>query len=192
MQQIVIALLLMATPLLAGLKPIGGASAQVFDAKAKAFKAQPAVVLYQAQPEVLQIHLPAFQSGAPLNARLHLDQLPHYQAWVRRRQAEGGMAWKALSALLDELQGRPVALLTLGPLPAQGPAEVRVGLLEGRRFELYGRVQGSVASSRRGLVFEVQDLSLEKASAKAAWGLLAPLARSQASRMAGQSRGAGL
>jgi hypothetical protein len=192
MRQVVIALLLMATPLAAGPRPIGGAQAQVFDAKAKAFKAQQAVVAYQEKPEVLQVQVPGFQPGAPLNARLKVDQLPHYQAWIQQRQAEGGMAWKALAALLDELQGRPVAFLTLGPLPAQGPAEVRVGLLEGRRFELYGRVRGTVASSRRGLVFEVQDMALEKTSAKAAWALLAPLARAQASRMAGQSRGAGL
>lgn len=184
--------LLLAAPLAAALNPIGGSLVQVFDAKVKDFRQQPVQVLYQPQPEVLQVQLPGFRPGTPLNARLHLERLPHYQTWVKRRQAEGGLAWTTLSALLGELQGRPASFLTLGPVPGQGPLEIRVGLLNERRFELYARVRGTVISSQRGLVFEVQELFPERASAKAAWAVLAPLARSQAGRMAGQRQGAGL
>lgn len=170
----------------AALRPVGAGELKVFDPVRKAWRPQGALALYQAEPEVLQLQLPGFLPRGPLNARLDLEQLPHYRSWLERRKAEGGLAWKALSALLDEVQGRPLAFLSLGPLPAQGPAEIRVGLLEGRQFKLYGRVRGTVASGHRGWVFEARDLVPETASAKAAWSVLAPLARSQASRIAGQ------
>lgn len=186
MKGLLLAGLSLAAALGASLSPVGRARVSVFDLKAKAFVGQEAVVLYQAEPEVLQLQLPGFQPGQPLNARVDVQGLPHYQAWVDKRRAEGGLAWKALEALLGELKGRPAAILTLGPLPSQGPAELRVGLMDGHQFELYGRIRGTVASSRRGLVFEAQDLVLDKASARAAWSVMAPLARSQASRMAGQ------
>lgn len=172
--------------LAAALRPVGGGEARVFDGRRKAWRDQGVAVLYQADPEVLQFHLPAFRPSGPLNARLDLEALPHYQAWVEQRRNEGGLAWKALSALLEEVRGKPVAFLTLGPLPTQGRAEIRVGLMEGSRFKLFGRVQGRVASGHRGLVFEAESLFPESASAKAAWSVLAPLARAQASRIAGQ------
>ncbi len=186
MLKLLAVLILLSTTLSAELRPIGGSQVQVFDAKAKAFKPQLAVVAYQGEPEVLQVHLPGFQPGGPLNARLELQKLPHYQSWVARRKKEGGLAWSALSALLEEVQDRPAVFLSLGPLPAQGRAEIRVGLLKGSQFELYARVQGTIASSQRGTVFEVQGMVLEKASARAAWAVLQPLARKQALRAAGQ------
>lgn len=181
-----LALGLATTPLHAELRPIGNAVVQVFEAKAKAFKPQRVDILYQPDPERLQIHLPRALAGQALIARVELQNLPHYQAWIDRRREDGGLAWSALERLLGELQGRPALILTLGPLPSQGPVELRVGLLDGTRFELYGRVQGSLSPGRHGLVFEAEKLLLDKASARAAWTLLAPLARSQASRMAGQ------
>lgn len=184
--RILIALLLLSSSLSAALSPIGAGLLQVFDEKAKELRPRPAAVAYQPEPEILQIHLPGFEPSGPLNARLHVDQLPYYDAWVARRKKEGGLAWTALSGLLDEVQGRPAVFLTFKDLPTQGPAEVHVGLMEGKRFELFARVQGTVASGKRGLVFEITDFHLEKASARAAWSALAPLARKQAVRMAGQ------
>lgn len=181
-----LALGLAGAPLQAELRPIGHAVVQVFEAKAKVFKPQRVEVLYQPTPERLQLHLPSVAPGQALYARVELQSLPHYQDWVNRRREEGGLAWSALERLLRDLQGRPAVILTLGPLPSQGPVELRVGLLDGSRFELYGRVRGTLSQGRQGLFFEAERLLLEKASAQAAWTVLAPLARSQASRMAGQ------
>lgn len=178
-----------AAPLPAALRPIGAAEIQVFDPGSRAFRGRGVLVVYQPPSEgaeVLQVHLPGFEPQGPFNARLQVDRLPHYQAWLDQRRQEGGAAWKALEALLGELQGRPAVFLTHGPLPAQGRAEVQVGLMRGSRFELYGRAWGRVASGRRGTVFELEDWRPEKASARAAWALLAPLARRQAARAAGQ------
>jgi hypothetical protein len=187
LKALVLALALGLAPgLHAELKPIGRASVQVFDVLKKGFVARTVLVAYQPEPEKLQVFLAGALPGSPLNARVQVDQLPHYETWVARRKAEGGMAWKALSALLDELKGRPAVFLTLAPLPLYGPAEVRVGLLNGHRFELFGVLSGTVAAGALGAQFEPTALRLEKASAKAAWQLLAPLARSQAARMAGQ------
>jgi hypothetical protein len=186
MQTLLFLLLSGAASLAAALRPLGAGELKIFDASRRAWRSQGALVLYQADPEILQLHLPDFQPRGPLNARLDLEQLPHYRAWVERQRAEGGLPWKLLSTLLNEVQGRPIVFLTLGPLPAQGPAELRVGLLEGRHFKLYGRVQGNVASGQRGLVFEAQTLIPENPSARSAWSVLAPLVRAQAARIAGQ------
>jgi hypothetical protein len=164
---------------------IGGTPVQVFRASTRSFGFQPTVVYYQAAPETLQILLPGFKVAGPLNARLQLTGLPHYQEWVAK-QAGADLRGKAIRALLDEIQDRPVVALTLGPLPAEGPAEIRLGLMDGHRFELYARVLGTAVSSRQGWAFEARSLSPENTTASAAWAVLAPLARSQAGRIAGQ------
>jgi hypothetical protein len=166
------------------LSPIGAVPVQLFRPVKQGFVTQPLTVLYQSQPEVLQIQAPGFEPAGPLNARLQLETLPHYGAWVTKQTQDGGLKAKAIRSLLAEIQGRPVVALTLGPLPSQGPAEIHVGLMDGKRFELYARVRGTVASSRRGWVFEALSLSPENATATAAWAVLAPLARSQAGRAA--------
>jgi hypothetical protein len=170
----------------AALRPIGGTPVQLYRPAAHAFGPQAVDVLYQPEPENLQIQLPGFRPGAPLNARLALKTLPHYAAWVAQQTRDQDLKARAISALLAEIGERPVVALTLGPMPAQGRAELHLGLMDGRRFELYARVQGQVASSARGLVFEPQSLVCEKASASAAWAVLGPLARAQATRIAGQ------
>lgn len=167
-------------------RPIGAASVQVFDAKLKDLKARRCTVLYQAEPEALVVQMDGVSPGQPLHARLQADSLPHYDTWMAQRQAEGGLAWKVLSGLLQDVQGRPAVFLSLLPVPVQGSLELRIGLLNGSHFELFAVVQGQVSSSKRGLSFKVTDFRPEKASAKAAWAVLAPLARSQAARMAGQ------
>jgi hypothetical protein len=121
-----------------------------------------------------------------LNARLRVQSLPHYQDWVAKQSGDGGLKAQALLQLLAEIQERPVVALSLGPLPTQGLAEIRLGLMDGKRFELYARVQGRVASGHRGWVFEPTAFFPENATARAAWAVLAPVARSQASRIAGQ------
>jgi hypothetical protein len=175
-----LSLLLLVAPLCAGPVPIGGAPVQVFRASTRSFAFQPTVVYYQAEPETLQILLPGYKAAGPLNARLQLSSLPHYRDWVAKQ------AGPAVRALLAEIQDRPAVALSLGPLPAEGPAEIRLGLMDGHRFELYARVRGSAHSSRQGWAFEAQSLSPENPTASAAWAVLAPLARSQAGRIAGQ------
>lgn len=177
---------LLAVSLSAGPVPIGGTPVQIFRASSRGFVFQPTLVLYQSEPEVLQIELPGYKAGSPLNARLELKSLPHYQEWVAKQTRDGGLKAKAIAALLAEVKDRPVVALSLGPLPAEGPTEIRLGLMDGHRFELYARVQGQAHSSRQGWSFEARSLRPENATASAAWAVLAPVARSQAARIAGQ------
>lgn len=179
------ACLALAAGLPAAFRPVGGAVVEVFG-PAKAWVSTPARLLYQAQPEAMELRLAGLRPGHALNARLQVDKLPGYSAWLAQRQAEGGAAWGALQGLLQDLAGQPVVLLTHAALPAEGPAKVLVGLRKGARFELYASLDGQVQAQGQGLSFSPQSVAFESAKARLAWQLLAPLARAQARRVAGQ------
>lgn len=183
-------LLALAPDLPAAFHAIGGAQVEAFGAS-KTWQPVDLRVLYQDQPEGLQVAALGLKPGVPLNARVQVDQLPGYSLWLAQRQAQGGAAWAALQGLLQEAAGQPVVVLTLRPLPAQGPLEVLLGLRHGARFELYATFKGRLAPAGRSLIFSPESVAFEKASARLAWQLLEPLARAQARgqgrRAAGQN-----
>ncbi len=180
MRPFALLLLLIAPTLHADWHPIGGILAERFDPAHKAWVPQPVRLFYEAQPEGIQAQLSAPKPGQPLTLRVDFKHLPRYSEWVAQRQAQGGAAWAALKALLDDVGDGPAVALVTEALPREGRIRVQLGLRRVSRFELYATLPGQVGPCGSALCFEPQEPQFASQSAALAWKLLKPLARAQA------------
>jgi hypothetical protein len=187
---IALALLLMPGALAAAYAALGSVPVQALLPDGEGRVAQPVVVEYQPEPEALRVRLPGWSGKRRLVARLVVERLPGYAAWVLSQQMQGGLTWDALKALLKQVQGRPVFILA-EPV-THGPGLVVLGLVDGERSQPYAQVLGQAREERGGMVFDVQDVAWLDRTAALAWQLCLPVARQQARTAAGQSRPPGL
>lgn len=167
--------------------PVGGLHVEAFDESAKAWRTVPVEVDYQAHPEALRVRARGPKPGERLRLRLELQRVPYYRQWVDERRREGGAAWSALDAVLEQLDGGILAAQTLLPLTDGGGPEVALGLLKGHRFQPEARARGTLRFDAGIVSFEPQSLVFDDTRAALAWDLLAPMARRQAARAAGQT-----
>src|ERR1700758_894654 len=89
-----LALLLWPGALAAAYAPIGGGPVQAILPTGQGWVSQPVRVEYQAEPEALRVRLPGWSGKRRLVARLVLERLPGYGAWVLSQQLQGGVAWE--------------------------------------------------------------------------------------------------
>jgi hypothetical protein len=164
----------------AAFRPIGRAPAEFFGGTKPHWLILPLTVDFDPSLEQARLRLSGQVSGQLLTARLDFKRLPGYGAWIAQRQAQGGPAWAALKAVLDELGDGPAMVLTHEKLPVQGPAKLLVGLRRGSHFQLYATVPGSFSPCGSRLCFEPGTPVFASRSAGLAWSLLKPLALREA------------
>jgi hypothetical protein len=167
-------LALLAAPLPAAYRRVGEALPERFDAAQRSWVPLPASLDYDPDTGLSRLVLPAMPA-VPLNARWDFQHFPRYSAWFARRQSQGGLTWPAVRSLLADIGDGPALLMTEGPLPRQGPAEIQVGLRRGSRFKLYATVEGDFSPCPEGLCFAPQRVAFSSRTAKVAWMLSKPL-----------------
>jgi hypothetical protein len=180
----VIIFLSISAALQAGYRPIGGARAEFFGGAKAGWLPLPVNVEFDPALETARLRLDRRSISLPLTARLDFKRLPGYATWVAQRQTQGGAAWVALKAILDELGNGPAMVLCHEAVPAQGPATLLLGLRRGSRFQLYATVPGVFGPCGSRLCFEPGPPIFASQSASLAWSLLKPLALKEAKNAA--------
>jgi hypothetical protein len=190
MRPLVLALALLASacPLFAGYRVIGRALPERFDEGRRAWSSLPVLLEFDAAGSTPRLRFSALPLGRELTARLDFKRLPHYGEWLAQRQAQGGPAWTALKAILDELGNGPCMALTHEKLSADSACRLLLGMRRGSRFDLYASVPGRLSACGKDLCFEPGEPVFASHSASLAWDLLRPLALKQAKSAASRCK----